>query len=185
MPLPPPASTREHIHTRSVRFEGYRREDGHYDVEAHLIDIKPIDCHLGSGRRPEPIHEMWIRLTIDAKLNVTAVSTASDANPYGIHCENAAVSYSSLLGLNLGRGFRKTVQELFGGVRGCTHLSELLAQFPTAAIQTLAGRKRDGKEAQGKPRQLDRCHALDTQGEAVRQFYPRWYRGAKTGIDSD
>ena len=187
MPLPPPESARSHIHTRSVRFEGFRREDGRYDIECRLMDIKPIDCHLGSGRRlaNEPIHEMWIRLTVDEQLNITAVSTASDANPYGVSCQGAAADYNRVVGLNLGRGFRRKVQEVFGGVRGCTHLTELLGQFPTAAIQTLAGRKRDTDAVQSKPHQLDRCHALDTRGEAVREFYPRWYQGAKTGTDSD
>ena len=34
-----------------------------------------------------------------------------------------------------------------------------------------------------KPFQLDRCHALDSGGEAVRLYYPRWRREAKTGAD--
>ena len=31
--------------------------------------------------------------------------------------------------------------------------------------------------------QLDRCHALATDGEAMRLYYPRWQRVAKTGTD--
>jgi hypothetical protein len=58
----------------------------------------------------------------------------------------------------------------------------MLGQFPTAAIQTMAGERRATDEAR-KPFQLDRCHALDTHGEAVRRYYPRWYRGAKTGTE--
>jgi hypothetical protein len=30
---------------------------------------------------------------------------------------------------------------------------------------------------------LDRCHALDSGGKAVRLYYPRWQRAAKTGTD--
>jgi hypothetical protein len=26
-------------------------------------------------------------------------------------------------------------------------------------------------------------HTLDTQGEGVRRYYPRWYRGPKTGTE--
>ena len=36
---------------RSVRFEGYARADGLWDIEAHLTDIKPIDLPLASGVR--------------------------------------------------------------------------------------------------------------------------------------
>ena len=71
----------------------------------------------------------------------------------------------------------------------------MLGQFPTAAIQTLAGEQRGADRTESaektgsdertnstpdKPFQLDRCHALDTHGEGVRRYYPRWYRGAKT-----
>jgi hypothetical protein len=38
-------------------------------------------------------------------------------------------------------------------------------------------RKRED-EGEQKPFQLDRCHALDTTGDVVRRYYPKWYRGA-------
>ncbi|MEO7403575.1 MAG: DUF2889 domain-containing protein, partial [Burkholderiales bacterium] len=84
---------------------------------------------------------------------------------------------SKLAGLNLLQGFRKRVIELFGGVAGCTHLTELLALFPTAAMQA-SFRKPRGDHV--KPFQLDHCHALKTDGEPVERYYPRWYVGAAT-----
>jgi hypothetical protein len=45
-------------------------------------------------------------------------------------------------------------------------------------VQTFAGLKKTEDEGPGKPFQLDRCKALDTAGETVRRYYPRWYRGA-------
>ena len=171
-------------------FEGYLREDGLWDIEGHLIDRKPMDCVLASGVRPAgtSIHDMWIRLTIDTSLNITDVAVASDELPYPGHCERIGPAYVKLIGHNLGRGFRGAVRDLFAGVHGCTHLTEMLGQFPTAAIQSFAGTRRDTDDAHGKPFQLDRCHALDTHGEAVRQYYPRWHKlpqshkpGAKPG----
>jgi len=70
------------------------------------------------------------------------------------------------------------VQERFARIAGCTHLNEVLAQFPTAAIQALSGEKVDNEDDGSKPFQLDQCHALDTRGETVRRYYPRWYRNA-------
>jgi len=64
-----------------------------------------------------------------------------------------------------------------GGVRGCSHITELLAQAPTAAVQTFAGLRRE-VQGDAKPFQLDRCHALETSSDTVRRYYARWYRGA-------
>ena len=183
MPLSEGAPGRKHIHTRSVRFQGYRREDGRYDIEGRLVDVKPIPVQLASGEVPadQPVHDMWIRLTIDRELNVLAAEALTDAQPYTGYCETVAPDYRRLVGTNLGKGFRKAVNDLLGSVRGCTHLNEMLGQFPTAAIQTLAGERRDVDAPRAKPSQLDRCHALDTHGDGVRRYYPRWYRGTKTG----
>ncbi len=65
-----------------------------------------------------------------------------------------------------------------GGVQGCTHLTELIAAIPTAALQTFAGLRREIEPGEGKPFQLDRCHALEQSTDTVREFYPAWYRGA-------
>jgi Protein of unknown function (DUF2889) len=178
MPLPPP-NEREPLHTRSIVCEGYRRADGLFDIEARLVDAKPRPYALLSGVRSpgEPVHDMWIRVTIDRQYRVVDVAASMDAVPYPGGCDTIAPDYRALVGANLVEGFRKAVHERLGGVRGCSHLSELAALLPTAAIQTFAGLKREN-EGDGKPFQLDRCHALETRTETVRRYYPAWYRGA-------
>jgi hypothetical protein len=178
MPLPLPAVEREPIHRRRVIFEGYRRSDGLWDIEACLVDLKSRDFRLQSGVRPAglPVHEMWLRLTIDARFTIVAATASSDAFPYP-DCHEIAPAYGRLVGLNLLRGFRRALRERFGGVRGCTHLTELLGHFPTVAIQTFAGEHEGAAQAERKPFQLDQCHALETSSETVRRYYPKWYRG--------
>jgi len=63
MPLPPPAAPRTLTHTRRIRFEGYRRTDGLWDLEAHLEDVKPQDYLLSSGIRAAgmPVHDLSVR----------------------------------------------------------------------------------------------------------------------------
>src|SRR3954451_8363882 len=39
MPLSPPAP-REMLHRRAIDIRGWRRDDGLYDIEAHLLDTK-------------------------------------------------------------------------------------------------------------------------------------------------
>jgi hypothetical protein len=177
MPLPIPEVERELTHTRRVRYEGYKRADGRWDIEAHLTDVKNHDFHLRTGvrRAGQAVHDMWVRLTIDRGFNVLDAVACSDAVPYPGGCEAAAPQYRKLVGLNLTRGFRKRVQEVLGGTQGCTHITELLAGMPTAAIQTFAGEMPEEPEGGKRPFQLDQCIALETSGETVKKWYPRWY----------
>jgi hypothetical protein len=183
MPLPAPRVARSLTHTRRLRFEAYKRADGLWDIEAHLTDVKPFDYQLSSGVRPAgtPVHEMWIRLTINQSLEIVDALAQTEAMPYTPQCADVTPDYRKLIGLNLGHAFRKAVQQRFHDTAGCRHINEALWQFPTAAIQAMAGEKVDNQDDGTKPFQLDRCRALDTHREAVRQYYPKWYRGARTG----
>ena len=178
MPLPPTDAPRTRLHRRRVSFDGFKRADGLWDIEGHLVDRKDHDFPLATGvRKPdESLHEMWIRVTVDGAMNVVAVTTVTDASPYHDACDSQRVDYGRLVGLNLFQGFLKHVKDLFGGPRGCTHVSELLMFVPTAALQTLSSERSEKDFADEKPYHLDRCHALVTDGETVRRYYPRWYR---------
>ncbi|NBS58566.1 MAG: DUF2889 domain-containing protein, partial [Betaproteobacteria bacterium] len=66
MALPIQDVERELTHTRRVRFEGYKRADGLWDIEGRLTDVKNHDFTLQTGVRRAglPVHDMWVRLTI-------------------------------------------------------------------------------------------------------------------------
>ncbi|MEZ0601743.1 DUF2889 domain-containing protein [Paraburkholderia sp. IW21] len=213
MPLSPPVS-RQLRHRRAIRAEAYERADGLWDVEACLTDEKPRDVVLASGVRPngQPIHELWLRLTIDRKLNVVDAEASSDWVPYPGLCQASNPAYRALIGLNLFHNFRRDAARLLAGTAGCTHLTELCALLPTVAIQAFAGdvwntnegtpgestpgaaassgtgqaRSKDSTDEHSNdkpPFQLGRCHALRFDGEAVQQFYPRWYGHAPRSAD--
>ncbi len=176
MPLSEPV-TRQRLHQRHATYEGHARADGLFDIEAHLVDTKDQRYRLMTGvREPgEPIHEMWARLTIDRALNVLDIEVAMDGVPYRGGCDAIEPAYRKLVGTNLGRGFRRALQDALGGVKGCTHVTELLGYLPTAAFQAFAGLTRED-DGVTRPFQLDRCHALETSSETVRRYYPAWYR---------
>lgn len=192
MPLSHPNSRRALKHTRAIQVEAFARDDGLWDIDAHITDVKTRDAKLASGVRPAgaPMHDLWLRLTIDTKLTVVDAEAVSDAVPYPGYCDTISPAYKKLVGLNLARGFRQGVMERLSGTAGCTHLSELAHILPTAAIQAFAGEIIDTHDGAGaeeqnqKPFQLDRCHALRSEGEAVAKYYPRWARKPATGTKS-
>jgi hypothetical protein len=138
MPLSTPAE-RELLHLRDIELRGWRRADGLYDVEAYLRDTKTYtfsnECR-GEIRPGEPLHGLWLRLTIAEDMSVVACEAASDHTPYAI-CPGAAPNFARLAGLRIGPGFNRAVAERVGGVLGCTHLREVLGQMATVAYQTL------------------------------------------------
>ena len=162
-----------------IEIHGYKREDGLYDVEAHLVDTKPYDFKLAAGVRAsgEPIHSMWLRITVDRNLHIVDAAAAMDAMPYVEHCDAIVPAYRKLVGVAIRPGYQQKRKELFGGIRGCTHVSELAAALATATFQTLAGQRLQDPDK--KPFQLDRCHALDSTGAVVGRYYPRWYKGSE------
>jgi hypothetical protein len=120
---------------------------------------------------------MWVRVTIDTSFVIRAIEVRTDLMPYPGYCNRIEQAYGKLVGTSLVVGFRKALHDALGGVHGCTHLTEMLGYLPSAAVQTFAGLQRED-DGVGKPFQLDRCHALETRSDAVRRYYPKWYRGA-------
>jgi len=177
MPGLEPTAAREPLHRRAIEIRGYRREDGLYDIEGHLTDTKPHDFRLAAGvrRAGEPVHDMWLRITVDRELRIVDAAAAMDGVPYAGHCDAIVPAYRRLVGLAIRPGFQQRVKELLGGVRGCTHVTELAGMLATAAFQTLAGQGL--QDPQRKPFQLDGCHALAATSPVVARFYPRWYEG--------
>jgi hypothetical protein len=178
MPGLEPTVAREPLHTRAIEIKGYRREDGLYDIEGHLVDAKPTDFRLAAGVRKagEPVHGMWLRITVDRQLNIVDAAAAMDAMPYVGHCDGIVPAYRLLVGLAIRPGYQQRLKELLGGVRGCTHITELAGSLATAAFQTMAGQ--GVQDPARKPFQLDRCHALALTSPVVGRYYPQWYQGS-------
>ena len=174
-----PTVERELLHTRTIELRGFRRADGLYDIEGHLVDTKPFDFKLAAGLRPagEPIHDMWLRITVDRELVIVDAAASTDAMPYVGDCDQITPAYMKLVGLAIRPGYTQRVKELLGGVRGCTHITELAGALATAAFQTMAGQRL--RPADQKPFQLDKCHALDSTSPTVARYYPKWYRGTE------
>ena len=79
MPLAPVPVNRKRLHTRRMIYEGFRRDDGLFDIEGHLTDVKDHDYALLTGVRAagDPVHDMWARVTIDRDFVIRAVATST------------------------------------------------------------------------------------------------------------
>lgn len=191
MALPPPNPQRQLRHRRHIELEVFERDDGLWEVDAKLTDTKPFDLTIKTGLRPAnvPVHELLLRLVVDTSFNVIDAGSHSEWVPYPGHCGEHGDAYRQLIGLNLVRGFRHDIKKKLTGVLGCTHLTELAQLLPTAVVQAFAGtvfKSADGNQLDSnRPFQLDRCHALRSDGEVARIYYPRWYqRPASASADT-
>jgi Protein of unknown function (DUF2889) len=181
MTLPQAAPQRQLKHRRQIDVQVYSRGDGFWEVDATIIDIKSRDALLAGQVRAAgtPVHDMLLRLVVDERLNVVEAGSSTRWMPYTGQCDEHGDVYARLVGLNLLQGFRAALRERVGGVLGCTHLTELAQVLPTAVVQAFAGDVIDTRGDQAgaaRPFQIDRCHALRSDGHAVRTHYPRWYR---------
>ena len=199
MPLSPPAE-RENLHTRSIEINGYRRSDGLYDIEAHLTDIKSFgqtNYDRGFIEAGEPIHDMWLRLTVDDTMLIVKAEAISDKTPY-VMCPTAAPNFARLEGLRIKAGFLRDANHLVGGPVGCTHLRELLQQMATTAFQAINPSKvkremaarnepeprhsdkvdaRITEKMGGAPKILNTCLAYSEAGPLVQRRWPHLYTG--------
>jgi hypothetical protein len=184
MPLPAPAP-RTLKHTRTIECTGYEREDGLWDIEGHLVDTKTyVHSRRDGGRERQPgdpVHNMWLRLTIDLDLKIHGVEAVTDSSPYET-CGNITVNFRKLVGLTIGPGWRKAIAERVGGVLGCTHLVELLGPVGTTAYQA-TGRAREahnaGQPVTKKPYQINSCHIYKDDAPAVLERWPDFYTGPR------
>jgi len=188
MPLSPPVP-RQHVHTRDITCRGFQREDGLWDIEARIVDTKTYTFrnhdrgHIAAG---EALHDMSLRVTIDDDLMIREVEAVTDASPFTI-CTQVTPNFQRLVGLSIGAGFTGRVKQALGGAEGCTHLVELLRPLATTAYQTLHARREEKRKAAAtveRPRILDTCYALRSDGPVVAREWPEFHTGPNGGVGS-
>ena len=182
MSLPLPTTARVLKHTRTIQVQFFYRNDELWDIDAHFTDVKTHDLLLTSFVIPakRPVHNLWLRLTINAQGTVVDAYVAFDDVPFEGYCERIHSRYRQLIGLNVLHHFRHELHERFKGILGCTHMNELAEAIPSVAMQVFvfgeeeARAKAAFQKAEDRPFHLDQCHCMDTAGPAVKRFYPVW-----------
>ena len=150
--LPEPEA-RQAIQTRSIVFRSFRRDDGLIDIDARFADTRPFaydNAFRGACAEGSALHHMQLRVTLDRKRTIVALVSAMPSTPYGT-CSSVQPNFQQVVGLHMGRGFRKALRERLGGTDGCTHIVMLLDTMAAAAVQAFASdnyRPRDPGEAE-------------------------------------
>ena len=188
MPLPPPAP-RTPIHTRTFDCRGYERDDGLWDIEGHLRDTKAFDWRRREGMTDlpagDPVHDMWIRLTIDLDMKIHAALAVTDSSPYRA-CGDITPNFSALVGRTIERGWTKGLRAAIGGSHGCTHMWELLGRVAAVAYQSTGqARARHRPVASDRiPYQFMSCHMYTPDSVATLERWPHLYRGPAPASES-
>ncbi len=183
MPLPAPQA-RTHLHARAVVYHGYHREDGPWDIDAELTDTKTYAQNFSErGDMPPgtPLHGMFIRATVDDSLTIREIASSSDYAPFG-ECQQGTDPMQRMVGVTMGPGWRQAIERGLGGIRGCTHLRELLFNMATAAFQTVPSyqghlRRQAGlaePESATPPPYVGKCIAWDVDDPVVQRHHPKF-----------
>lgn len=177
MPLKKPVR-RKHAHRRSISCNAYEREDGLWDVEAQMTDIKAevVDSPERGGfvSAGEAFHDMTVRFTLDRSLLIHHVEAVIDQSPF-IMCPGAASVFKQLEGTRISPGWHRQAKDLVGGAKGCTHLHELLPVLATTAIQSLWPSMDDDVMDAGAKVMLNTCRTWSQDSDVIKRYLPEHY----------
>jgi hypothetical protein len=182
------AAARTPVHTRSIACTSYRRADGLWDIEARIEDRKHYAFSMLEGGpipADAPYHGMQVTFTVDDRLKVVRVVGEMPAIPFE-ECRDAPAPLQRLVGLTLGRGWRKAVDAALGRSGSCTHMREMLYLVPSAAIQAIPGY---GHHMSGRrwppeipatttepPHFIGGCVSWRQDGAVVLRHYPQFHK---------
>ena len=185
-PTTPAGLTRQHIHTRQITANGFARSDGRWDIECELRDTKSYSFSnddLQYREAGEPVHHMFVRLTLDDHMVVCEAFAEMRNTPFP-ECPGAIPPFANLVGSRIGKGWRAAVDAAMGDIRGCTHLREMLSNMATAAYQTVPASQWHRRELAGQPQpeitqppsHLGQCHSWAYDSPTTQRAYPMFYK---------
>lgn len=182
--LPPPPDGAEAIlHDREYRVRAFRLSADRIVLQGAVRDQKPPGLYLQGDPDPLTVHHMQLSVEVEfPSLEIASVTTHFESHPQD-ECPGITDKYEDLVGLSIARGFTKQVAALFGGPRGCTHVTALLYAMAPVAMQcfwsmraasaVLAGEEltmfddSDGSRDQMWRAIVNTCHIWDEQGPHV------------------
>lgn len=168
----------EPLHDRTYAVRVFRRDAEHLVVRGTVHDVKPPGLYVDDDPDPLTMHRMRVELEIEyPALVICRADVEFDDFPQPM-CPVIAHDYESLIGVSITRGFTHRVRELFGGPRGCAHVTALLQAMAPAVVQStwsmgILNQRESGVGAdvvgggRRQPPPADSCHVWASGGELV------------------
>lgn len=166
----------EPLHERNYAVQVYRRDAATIVARATVHDVKPPGLYVDDDPDPLSMHRMRVELEIEyPALVIRRADVEFDDYPQTL-CPMIADDYTTLAGVSITRGFTHRVRELFGGPRGCAHVTALLQAMAPAVVQSTwsmgilnqraaMADDPDAGNARRSPPPSDSCHVWAADGE--------------------
>jgi hypothetical protein len=162
------------VHTRKIEANTFDLGNQKLLVEGRLRDTRMPPVQVGEGEaKPVLVHDIVARFWVQGPdLTITAVEAEMQKVPREL-CPNILPGVKKLSGVRIFTGFTQKVRGIFGGARGCIHLTNLFLALGSEAVQgyfAAYGRK-PGIRSLSNPafaRVVDSCHVWRRDGELVK-----------------
>lgn len=137
---PAQGPARQLIHGRQVVCRAYRRDDGCWDIEGRLADVKTRDMQLGGMHvaAGEPYRALAIGVTVDHTQTIRDARVEVDVKTAGPAAgARAAAACKTLTGRRIDALFAAETTERFVRAADCPHLAGLLEAVIATARETV------------------------------------------------
>ena len=148
------------VHERQLTLRSYPLADGRLIVEGWLRDERLVEGYHWNGapREPGVVHWMCIRFLVgDWPLTILEAEAEMPDIPHEL-CPSTLEGIERVVGLKIVTGYSEKVRGLFGGVKGCNHLTHLMMVMGTAALHGYW--VQHSRKRRPMPRSLEEFEAL-------------------------
>jgi hypothetical protein len=176
----PTSARRVPVHRRSIDIEAFDAPD-HIELVCHFRDERP----WAVGMPLHVIHEMELEIDVRKEDLVIIRSEARMMQYPHVECPDITPKFGELVGVNIGRGYNRAVQERFLGVAGCSHLEHMARTLGPAVVQaTQSARAHQRVMSDDLPREItvtpfmrNTCHVWRDDGPAQQKIEAGWRPG--------
>jgi len=170
------------VHRRTIEFQAFDTGE-HLVVDAELRDDRP----WADGERDvAALHDMTLQVAVRKEdLVIDRAEAVMRRYPHA-ECPSITGAFEGLVGLSVGRGYTRAVQERFGGANGCAHLEQLARTIGPVVIQgmtSIRAKARDWSRLESEPAERPRlfprntCHVFVDGGPAEQKLAAGWRPG--------
>ena len=148
------------VHERRLELRSYPLEDGRLIIEGWLRDERLVDGYHWNGvpREPGVVHWMCIRFLVgDWPLTILDAEGEMPNVPHD-QCPTTLERIKRVVGIKIVAGYSGQIRKIFGGVRGCNHLTHLMMVMGTVALHGYW--THHSRERRPVPRSLEEFEAL-------------------------